>query len=246
VALVASALVLIVAVALLPGLVGHRPSVAQQPLSQSPALSQPVSRSSLNWAGYVATGGQFTSVEASWSQPTASASVSRHFSVWVGLDGANNTTCEQVGTVAWTGGGLAFYEMLPRPPVYDPAFHGFSSLELPVHIAIAPGDEITARVNYQGDHRFQLSLLDQTQHLSFSTTQTLMAATCTSAEIIVETHYQGGQGPASFWPIGFTGCKINGRSLSAAHLTLLWTSTPPAARPSPLLRDGSTFLVTHN
>jgi hypothetical protein len=64
---------------------------------------QDTSASSSNWAGYAAAGaaGRFTSVSASWTQPTATCSTgSQYAAFWVGLDGYTSQTVEQIGTEA--------------------------------------------------------------------------------------------------------------------------------------------------
>lgn len=64
---------------------------------------QNTSVSSSIWAGYAVTGaaGSFTSVSASWTQPTAScAAGSQYTAFWVGLDGYASKTVEQIGTEA--------------------------------------------------------------------------------------------------------------------------------------------------
>jgi hypothetical protein len=54
---------------------------------------------SSNWAGYAATGGQFTSVSADWVQPAGICSRGDQYAAfWVGLDGYSSTTVEQTGT----------------------------------------------------------------------------------------------------------------------------------------------------
>ena len=42
---------------------------------------------STNWSGYAVTGNRFTSVSASWTEPTAKCSGTAYSSFWVGLDG---------------------------------------------------------------------------------------------------------------------------------------------------------------
>jgi hypothetical protein len=42
---------------------------------------------STNWSGYAVTGNRFTSVSASWKEPTVSCSGTVYSSFWVGLDG---------------------------------------------------------------------------------------------------------------------------------------------------------------
>src|ERR671932_523536 len=77
---------------------------------------------SSNWSGYSAINGRYTTVSASWKQPTASCtSQTTYSSFWVGLDGDGSNTVEQTGTSADCSGGTAryyaWYEMYPKFPV---------------------------------------------------------------------------------------------------------------------------------
>ena len=109
-----------------------------------------------NWAGYAAMGtaGAFTSVSASWAEPTATCSASETFSsFWVGLDGAGTNSVEQTGTEADCANGAATYEgwfeMFPNPPVF---------YDNPVN----PGDALSAWVVANGGGSFTLTLTDST------------------------------------------------------------------------------------
>src|SRR4029453_13864191 len=66
-----------------------------------------------NWSGYVAfdpTDTAFTDVKGSWVQPTASCSHGRSISAfWIGLDGWNSSTVEQIGTEADCVGPFTVY-----------------------------------------------------------------------------------------------------------------------------------------
>src|SRR4051794_32080572 len=55
---------------------------------------------SSNWSGYAVTGGTYTSVSASWTEPSVSCSGTAYSSFWVGLDGDTSSTVEQTGTDA--------------------------------------------------------------------------------------------------------------------------------------------------
>ena len=93
---------------------------------------------SSNWAGYSAINGRYTTVSASWKQPTASCtSQTTYSSFWVGLDGDGSNTVEQTGTSADCSGGTpryyAWYEMYPKYP---------TNLRNPVQ----PGDAMSASV----------------------------------------------------------------------------------------------------
>src|ERR1044071_5102244 len=76
---------------------------------------------STNWSGYAVTGNRFTSVSASWTQPSVTCSATAYSSFWVGLDGDTSNTVEQTGTDADCSGSTpqyyAWYEMYPKFPV---------------------------------------------------------------------------------------------------------------------------------
>ena len=65
--------------------------------------------SSSNWSGYAVTGSRFTSVSASWTEPTARCSGTAYSSFWVGLDGDTSNTVEQTGTDADCSGSAPQY-----------------------------------------------------------------------------------------------------------------------------------------
>ena len=99
--------------------------------------------SSLNWAGYLASHGRFTSVSATWTVPAvrATSDPSATASFWVGLDGRDSRSLQQIGTTSGMMGGAPYYgvwwEMLPGPAVDVP-------------LTIAPGDTVTASVVADG------------------------------------------------------------------------------------------------
>ena len=164
---------------------------------------------STNWSGFAATGTTFTSVSASWTQPTAkcSAGETSYSSFWVGLDGYNSSTVEQTGTDADCSSGTpryyAWYEMYPKFPV---------NLSNPV----VPGDQLTASVTVGSGGRFTLTIGDTSQGWSFTTTQKLNHASLSSAEVIAEApSSRGGVLPlANFGTVSFTNATANGQPLN--------------------------------
>ena len=69
---------------------------------------------SSNWSGYdvTANAGAVTSVRGSWTVPSVSGIGSSTSSAWVGIDGANSSSVEQIGTdVYWWGGNLEGAEL---------------------------------------------------------------------------------------------------------------------------------------
>ena len=130
-----------------------RPSLLPSPSSPAGQGSSVVAP---DWAGYGATGGGFRSVTATWTEPDVSIpqdGKTTEVSTWVGLDGQGDAPLEQVGTEAFCAEGVpfvfhkAFFEMLPKPPVY-------------LALEVNSGDEMTATVTALADHRFRLTLTD--------------------------------------------------------------------------------------
>src|SRR5438270_9216278 len=109
---------------------------------------------SSNWSGYAVTGGRYTSVSASWTEPSVSCSGTAYSSFWVCLDGDTSNTVEQTGTDADCSSGspvyYGWYEMYPKFPV------NYSN-------PLSPGDSMSASVTYLGSGSFRLMLTDATK-----------------------------------------------------------------------------------
>ena len=137
--------------------------------------------SSTNWSGYaVESPTQFTEVTSSWVEPTASCTTTGHTyaAFWVGLDGYNSKSVEQLGTDSDctnrnSPSYYAWYEMYPAASV------SISTTQFPVK----PGDTLTASVTRTGTS-YTLSMTSS-EGWTFSTTQTGSDAN-SSAEWIAE------------------------------------------------------------
>ena len=121
--------------------------------------------SSTNWSGYAAASGTYTSVSASWTEPTGTCSGSaKYSSFWVGLDGYNSSTVEQTGSEVDCSGSTpeyySWYEMYPAYPV------NFSN-------TVRPGDHFTGSVTVSGSS-YTLKLSDTTQGWSHTVTKSLV------------------------------------------------------------------------
>ncbi len=132
-----------------------------------------------NWSGYVIQTSDegVSQVYGHWIVPTVTCSGGTETSsVWVGIDGYNSNTVEQLGTEqdcrGTTAYYLAWYEMYPDSPV---------ALSLPIH----GGDQIQANINYVGNNQFAFELTNLSTGDTFWTTQT-SSAQRSSAEWIVE------------------------------------------------------------
>ncbi len=82
-------------------LVGSQPRLGEHALVETPMTSA-------NWSGYDATGGPFTSVTATWTQPRIryAGVTSTDVAFWVGLDGDGSDTVEQIGTEGYSEGAV--------------------------------------------------------------------------------------------------------------------------------------------
>jgi hypothetical protein len=200
--------------ALLIGVVAATGMVAMPVVSTVGASSghPPIIRvrqgTSTNWSGYAAYGapGSFNNVSATWTQPAVTCSSQNTYSsYWVGLDGYNNSTVEQVGTEADCSNGspryYAWYEMYPRPSYL-------------AGVTVTPSHTYSASVTAgaRGSYVLKLTDLSTTPVKSFSTSQKLNQAQGASAEVIVEAPFSGGVLPlANYGTVGFNGSKANGQ-----------------------------------
>jgi hypothetical protein len=168
---------------------------------------------SANWSGYAGTRGTYTSVSASWTQPTGTCSRGDQYAAfWVGLDGYNSGTVEQTGSEVDCAGRTAryyaWYEMYPGPS------EDYSN-------TVRPGDHFTATVTSLGGDRFSLKISDTTRHWSQDTKASLdQTPARSSAEAIVEAPcctYSGGTLPLTdFGTVNFTGSTANGSAIGSA------------------------------
>ena len=172
---------------------------------------------STNWSGYAATGanGAFTSVSASWTQPTATCP-SRHgsqfASFWAGLDGFNSNSVEQTGTDSDCNRGTPHYfgwfEMFPAAPV------NFSN-------PVRPGDAMSASVTFSGTETYTLVLHDATQGWTQNIVQNQAGLTRSSAEVISEapSSNSGVLPLADFGTVSYSASSANGSSLGTKNPT---------------------------
>jgi hypothetical protein len=167
---------------------------------------------STNWSGYAVTGanGAFTSVSASWKEPTATCSSTRYASFWVGLDGYDSNSVEQTGTDSdcsgRTGDYYGWYEMYPAAPV------NFSN-------PVSPGDSISASVTFSGTRTFTLVLKDTTKGWTQTITKNQSGLARSSAEVITEapSSNTGVLPLANFGTISYSTSSANGASLGGQN-----------------------------
>jgi Peptidase A4 family len=148
---------------------------------------------SSNWAGYAnyQEGTTFTQVEGSWKQPAANCESMkrRQFALaafWVGLDGYENSTVEQIGTEADCEGKepvyYAWWELYPER---------FYVIELEGEEApVLPEDELHAEVDTNGgEGPGMLKLEDKTRPWTFTHEFQLGSLEFSSAEWIAEKSF---------------------------------------------------------
>jgi hypothetical protein len=164
---------------------------------------------SSNWSGYAQTGGNgaFTSVSASWTQPSATcpSRQDQYAAFWVGLDGYSSDSVEQTGTDSDCDGTspdyYGWYEMYPANPVY-------------YNNPVEPGDSISASVSFSGSDTYTLVLTDHTQNWTQRQVINESGFDRSSAVVITEAPCctnSGGILPLSdFGTINYTGATGNG------------------------------------
>lgn len=189
-------------------------AVARPALGHSNHRTRPpgktASVTSTNWAGYVAAGaGPYTSVSASWTEPTVTCNTNGIVAFWVGLDGYGSSTVEQDGTgVDCTHGSpqaFAWWETYPANAIQqyrDP---------------VSPGDHLSSTVTSEPGGLYDLVLTDSTRGWTERQQAHLAGANDASAEIVAEavSTDRGITALPDFHTLGFTGARIDGASLQA-------------------------------
>ena len=198
---------------------------------------------SSNWSGYAAYGspGSFNSVSANWVQPQVTCDTrTTYSSYWVGLDGYNTNTVEQLGTEADCSSGVAkyyaWYEMYPHWGYY-------------INMQVHAGDSFKASVTAQSRNYYQLKITDVTTGRSFSTTQRLNAQRA-SAEVVVEAPWSNGTLPlANFGTANFTNAQANSLPLGGfSSLDPITMLNPDGSKATPQAFDSTkqNFSVTYS
>jgi hypothetical protein len=212
---------------------------------------------STNWSGYAGatsftnpTAHSVTAVSGSWIVPTVKASGGTTYSsLWVGIDGYNSSTVEQLGTEHDIVNGVqqnyAWFEMYPGGSYLISGF------------PLNPGDVISASVVYSGNNIFVLTIMNDTQNVSFVVPTSYTHSTTAlreSAEWIMEAPYYNGILPLSNFGTGyFIGCAatINGvaapignSSWKNVGIEMVTNSGAAKDTTSALLPDKGSFFVT--
>jgi hypothetical protein len=228
---------------MMPGPAGGLSAPSQAVQGGAANAANAPATTSENWAGYASAGdaGTFTSVSASWAEPSVTCGAQTTFSsFWVGLDGDGTNSVEQTGTDADCNGAVAAYqgwfEMFPNAPVF-------------YRNPVEPGDAMSASVVAGGGGAFTLTLTDSTRGWTQTTDQTSDTAELGSAEVIAEAPSSGTGSvlPLSdFGTVSFTGVTVDQTTIgneNPSALTMVSAGGVTEATPS-ALTGGSAFTVT--
>ncbi len=216
---------------------GTAPSVTQ------PGTPASVTSSSSNWSGYAANGGTFTSVTATWTVPTVSATSSGADATWVGIGGLTSNDLLQAGTQAMVdGSGTVEYsswvEMLPQ-----------SSRNVP--LSVSAGDSVTVTITQQSGNDWLIAMKNNTTNGGYSVTVQYSSSN-SSAEWVQEAPSVG-RGLISldeFGTVKFSGASAvrDGKTMSlsalgAKAITMINGQGQAIAQPSTIASDGSSFTI---
>ena len=152
-----------------------------------------------NWSGYTVTGvnDSVSDVKGSWIVPAIQGDCStqnQYASFWVGIDGYNSNTVEQIGTDSDCQNGS---------PTYYAWYEFYPHFAYNIPLNIKPGDVVSAEVSYSGG-KFTVAITDRRTGQTWSTTQKAPNAKRSSAEWIIEAPYSGGILPlANFGTVAF-------------------------------------------
>lgn len=204
---------------------------------------------SLNWSGYTATGGIFTSVNGNWIVPESAAAPSDNGSLsadatWVGIGGISRQDLIQAGTQSIFQNGTetyeAWYETLPN-----------DSQEVP--LTVHPGDAVSVSVTEQaGGDDWNISFTDSTTGQRYETS-VVYQSSLSSAEWIEEmpSDQNGFVALDNFGTVSFTngtatenGNEVTISGANAQLLTMVNRANQALATVSPLDVDGAGFTVT--
>ncbi|HET8991656.1 MAG TPA: G1 family glutamic endopeptidase [Candidatus Saccharimonadales bacterium] len=205
---------------------------------------------STNWSGYLASGGSYTAVSASWkaTSPTGNGSSTSADSTWIGIGGVTSADLIQIGTentVSASGqvSTAAFYELLPNSAIFIPS------------LSVTPGDGISADINEVANNQWTMTITDTTSNQSFTTTVSYQSTNSTAEWIEEDPSYSSGsQIPMdNFGSVDITsastvsnGSTLNLNTSSAQPITMVTQSGQPVATPSYIGPDGASFDVTED
>jgi len=217
--------------------IDHPPLQSINPVQSIDPLQSVNAADTLNWAGYDATTGHYTSVSASWVQPAIKCTGANEYvaAFWVGLDGgkSGDNSVEQTGTEA-----ICFYGILTVYAAWSEMYPAAQSL---YSNTVDPGDHMSASVTVSGS-TYALTISDATRGWTKKTVKTSSDNDAT-AEVIAEAPATESGGTikilplADFGKVTFTGATIDWSSLATSHpeqLTMAYGNGTVKAVASPI------------
>jgi hypothetical protein len=227
-----------------PGQSGSTPTPGSNVTTASATINTTV-----NWAGYSATGGTFTGVTGSWVAPSPSGSgATSADATWVGIGGVTSNDLIQVGTQN---------EVLPNGTVQTSVFYETlpdTSQDIS-SVTINPGDSVSASITETSPNEWTIRLIDNTNGSSFAT-NVAYDSSLSSAEWIEEEPSYGSTQEMpldNFGTVSFTsgGATEDGNTVSitgsqAQALTMVNQANQVLASTSALGNDGNSFSVTRS
>lgn len=229
-------------------LVGAPAAQAAAPVSYATATTvatAAASETSMDWSGWDATAGPYTSVAAAWTVPavTCTTGETSYSADWVGLDGDGSEAVEQIGTSSDCDSGT---------PAYSAWYEFYPDVSVSLPNTVRAGDKITASVTaVANSDDFTVKLTDTKQKWTVTKTAASPEGIGASAEIIAEAPSGSEQGDsvlplADFKTVTFTGVTIDGKSIrsmsDARSIAMVDSSGASMATVSEL--GGSSFDVT--
>jgi len=194
----------------------------------------------INWAGYVAHGGPFTSASTSWTEPSISCGANEHSAVasFAAIDGATTPTVEQIGTLTRCNRGTVrhkvFWEMYPKAANI-------------VAKRVNAGDSLTASVVVSAPQTFTLTLVNHTRGWTYSTQATSSSAQLASAEAITEAPTAAGgkiMNLSNFGQINYSGTTANGQAIANfGPEAVTMVSSGGTTKATPCCLSGGSFNV---
>jgi hypothetical protein len=217
------------------------PAITHVPHGLRPSVNG--TQESTNWAGYVAAGGGYTSVYATWNVPTVTiTSDNRYSATWIGVGGDPTTDLVQAGSAAESVNGQARYyvwtEILPEPETQ--AF------------AVNPGDLIQVSVVKKAlpPTRWVMTVTDVTSGRSVQRSTAYASLKLTAEWIHAAPTVGGLQSKLAVTPnVVFDNGWANGKRISQEkRLNIIYmndSSNHHIGTPGPLASDGDGFAVAY-
>ena len=166
--------------------------MAANAMGETLPVSANIDSYSNNWSGYAITpSSPVSDIQGNWAVPAVNSSVTPNglSASWIGIDGFNSGTVEQIGTMS-LGSAVAASSGLPQYFAWFEMFPGPAYL---LDVPVTPGDKIQSQVQYvgsvSGSSQFFLSITDLNPVTGFVASGDLFAAGTvarSSAEWIVE------------------------------------------------------------